>query len=243
MGVIEARRRILLNAPHVETTTPAGVSNFTTDLISPLKSLKAGFLPVQSGSGDPSPQNIRSISGWSGVTVYHSGTDTSNPTSIPVTFPASAGTVYGGYVDLVRGEVVAEYADYVFTEDENWQASSTPNRFFVYMTLEKQMAIQTTVSNAEQNVYTDMFGRCVYKNADGVAYFVTNSSIRQIVVNTQAASSVSDIKQLTTGMQMVYELETPIHYPLTPQVIKSLRGTNNIWSDANDDVSVEYWKH
>lgn len=73
MELIEARRRILLNAPHVEDTTPAGVANFQTDLISPLQSLKAGFLPVQAGSGDPSPSNVRPISGWSGLTVYKTG--------------------------------------------------------------------------------------------------------------------------------------------------------------------------
>lgn len=36
----------------------------------PLKQLKVAFSPVQSGSGDPSPDNVRPISGWSSLHVY-----------------------------------------------------------------------------------------------------------------------------------------------------------------------------
>lgn len=37
----------------------------------PLKSLKVAINPVQSGSGEPSPQNVRPISGWSAVNVHN----------------------------------------------------------------------------------------------------------------------------------------------------------------------------
>ena len=33
----------------------------------PLKSLKVNFSPIQEGDGDPSPSNIRAISGWTGL--------------------------------------------------------------------------------------------------------------------------------------------------------------------------------
>lgn len=39
----------------------------------PVVDLSVSLLPVQSGSGDPSPTNIRPISGWTGVEVYQSG--------------------------------------------------------------------------------------------------------------------------------------------------------------------------
>ena len=39
----------------------------------PLKSLIASIVPVQAGSGDPSPENVRPISGWSGVNVENGG--------------------------------------------------------------------------------------------------------------------------------------------------------------------------
>lgn len=39
----------------------------------PLNSLFANIIAVQSGSGTPSPSNVRSISGWSGVNVFKTG--------------------------------------------------------------------------------------------------------------------------------------------------------------------------
>ena len=39
----------------------------------PVVDLKVSLLPVQSGSGDPSPDNVRPISGWTGVEAYQSG--------------------------------------------------------------------------------------------------------------------------------------------------------------------------
>ena len=57
----------------VEDTATGNPLSFVTDLAKPLSRLAASFLPVQSGTGDPSPENVRPISGWSGVTVGHSG--------------------------------------------------------------------------------------------------------------------------------------------------------------------------
>ena len=35
----------------------------------PLRSLMVNIEPVQSGSGDPSPENVRPISGWTGANI------------------------------------------------------------------------------------------------------------------------------------------------------------------------------
>lgn len=39
----------------------------------PLKSLKVNFNPIQEGEGYPSPDNVRPITGWTGINLYHSG--------------------------------------------------------------------------------------------------------------------------------------------------------------------------
>ena len=39
----------------------------------PVESMKIHFSPIQSGTGDPSPSNIRPISGWSGLTAWRTG--------------------------------------------------------------------------------------------------------------------------------------------------------------------------
>ena len=55
---------------HEETTTS---NTFVTDMVAPLRKLLLSFAPKQSGSGDPSPTNVRPISGWNGVNVVRSG--------------------------------------------------------------------------------------------------------------------------------------------------------------------------
>lgn len=71
-----------------EYTATGNPATFSTNVAKPLKSFLIPWTPTQAGSGDPSPENVRSISGITGLTVSHSGADTSNPTTYPVTFPA-----------------------------------------------------------------------------------------------------------------------------------------------------------
>lgn len=50
-------------------------------LAAPLRSLVANIEPVQAGSGDPSPDNVRPISGWSAVNVCRTGKNLSSVSS------------------------------------------------------------------------------------------------------------------------------------------------------------------
>jgi len=68
----KARKKIMLNQPYVETLT-GDVVSFATDMKAPLKECKVYFEPVQEGEGDPSPDNVRPISGWTGMEIQHTG--------------------------------------------------------------------------------------------------------------------------------------------------------------------------
>lgn len=59
-------------APTYKTVTGNSVS-FTTVRSAPLRQLSVAFSPVQEGSGDPSPDNVRPISGWDSLTVEQRG--------------------------------------------------------------------------------------------------------------------------------------------------------------------------
>jgi len=49
-------------------STPTSLATFDADAL-PMPSLKVGIEPIQEGSGDPSPTNVRPISGWDEVNV------------------------------------------------------------------------------------------------------------------------------------------------------------------------------
>ena len=57
----------------VEDTATGNPLTFLTDLAKPLVSLLIPFSPKQEGTGDPSPENVRPISGMSGVSVWNGG--------------------------------------------------------------------------------------------------------------------------------------------------------------------------
>ena len=58
----------------------ASFSDGAKDIL--VKSLVVGIDPVQSGSGDPSPENIRPISGWTGLNVVKTGRNLADPSVV-----------------------------------------------------------------------------------------------------------------------------------------------------------------
>ena len=72
MDLMDYRRKIIANSPHLKSASGAVVT-FSDGADLPLKSLLVDIEPVQSGTGDPSPSNIRPISGWSAVKVTRTG--------------------------------------------------------------------------------------------------------------------------------------------------------------------------
>lgn len=78
----------------------------------PLASLKTTIVPIQSGSGDPSPSNVRPISGWSGVHVSVVGDNWGDCADIPepltankwytVNLPYNTYTISFDAVNVVR---------------------------------------------------------------------------------------------------------------------------------------------
>lgn len=59
--------------PQIITPTPGQLITFDTDMAAPLNSCIVNFLPVQAGSGNPTPDNVRPISGWTGFDVHVEG--------------------------------------------------------------------------------------------------------------------------------------------------------------------------
>lgn len=73
MDMMWYRRRGLMVTPHIESVTGA-IASFNSDYNKiPIKSLICDIEPIQKGSGDPSPENVRPISGRTGLSVTMTG--------------------------------------------------------------------------------------------------------------------------------------------------------------------------
>ena len=69
---MQLRRGILLNTPHLATAS-GELATFRTDMGAKLKKLTVGIETAQSGTGNPSPSNVRPITAMAGATVTRAG--------------------------------------------------------------------------------------------------------------------------------------------------------------------------
>lgn len=66
-------RQGLAAQPHLVSVPSAAIASFSTDFPAKLDKLQVGIDLVQTGSGNPSPDNVRPITGWTGLTAYRGG--------------------------------------------------------------------------------------------------------------------------------------------------------------------------
>lgn len=116
---------------------PASFDDGADDV--PVSSLKVALEPIQTGTGDPSPTNVRPISGHSSVTVERCGKNLYPYETIPV-------YTYGWY------------SDYSF--------SGTPNKVFLKGGTSYMLSFETTASSQYVNIRAfDKSGNLITSNA------------------------------------------------------------------------------
>ena len=252
MNLLEVRRRILLNTPHIESAS-GNPAIFSTDMARDLKECKIRFSPVQAGECTPSPENVRAISGWDGVKVNANGT------SISIPFPQ---TIYGGYVDLIKGEIVETHEHCYLTSVNSEALNANYNtetavffrcdvahNFDVYGTYAVTDLLCDTLNPVSGAIHSrpsihinDINRRLNYTNA--VTMIMLKATFGITDEDTLAEMKTKISNYLTENpIGVSYKLATPNVYPLTPQTIKALRGLNNLYSDANGNVEAKFWKH
>lgn len=155
----------------------------------------------------------------------------------PITFPTEAGTIYGGYVDVINGELVV---DRVIAS-----VASVMNKFegadgYYWYSTATTLGIPN-ISGLNAELISDRFVKSIYITAttsDGKITFYPNNIIRWKERGDLALADY--ITYLASNpFRLCYELAEPIHYPITAIDIKTLLGQNNLWADTGD-VSVEY---
>lgn len=104
------------------TDLPTGaVASITDGTALLMPSLKVGIEPVQSGSGDPSPENIRPISGWTAANVMRSGKNLFDKTAIE----------NNKWLNISTGEIESS-ASYAVTAPIKVEANKTITMTFPY---------------------------------------------------------------------------------------------------------------
>lgn len=228
-GTISATKKTVPNATTSENGLMLSNDKEKLDNIDLIKQVKTVSIePVQSGSGDPSPTNVRPISGWTGANVVVSPTtDAHDGTTYPISWETEAGTVYGGTLDVTTGLLTVDRA-MVDLGTLNWRRNGQGVQFY---------------SDPIANAVNDYSGRNVICSCytGGNAYNPTVNYLICIAEQLHRAFVTDDrytdgiaLKNALSGAQLVYELATPQTYQLTPNQILLLAEHKHVWADCGD---------
>lgn len=186
--------------------------------------------PVQAGEGDPSPDNIRPITGHTGATLTHNGTE------YQVQFGQ---TVYGGTLDWSTGVLTVNKAYIAFDGSESWQAIVEDIGARCWLNM-------PDYSDGVHYVIADRYSTATGYGAHIAAvhtvlqYKASSWSGLRLSFTTGLASLDEWTAYLAaqhaagTPVQVCYELAEPKTIQLTPQQILALQGLNNISCDVGE---------
>jgi len=216
----------------------------------PMLSLKVGIEPIQEGSGDPSPTNVRPISGHTKANVVVSPTtDAEDGTTYTIQFKDGSNplTVYGGSLDVVSGELTINKLgiNVMSQEKRGWQIGSKSVCYRITLPQTATSCTPNQTHGAISNMMTEQlayYGVSRPNDLDSINFAIDTSGVALAVYDTDLTLSEQQMISKYTDLFVVYPLATPLTIQLTPTQVKSLLGTNNVWADTGDVGDVRYFK-
>lgn len=153
------------------------------------------------------------------------------------------GTVYHGSLSYIGNRTWKLRADYgdVDMGDLTWTLAS------YYGTVPRFGAPIATMKNADArtlHLYCSEYqviddGRA-YEQVPSYAVYNTGTPATVYVHTPDYGTDASAFAASVEGQTLLYPLATPVEYTLTDDDILTLLGANNIWTDTNGDIEVNY---
>lgn len=202
----------------------------------PLKACQVDINLVQAGSGTPSPSNVRPISGWTGAQIHVSPTPTAGDgKTYTVDWTTEAGTVYGGTLDVLKGTLTVKNVVLTVATAASTSYGTTAGGV-PYLDV-RIPAAQRSVPNGA--CVCSMYSQILQSQAGASGKFRCYSNSITVYDSRFTSKSSAESTLASDGFAVVYPLAEPITYHLTPQMVTTLAGANNIWADTGD-VTVEH---
>lgn len=199
----------------------------------PVVSLVAAIVPVQQGSGTPSPENPRIINGAGSLTLYVGPSQSQSEAT--VYYPEFGRTIYKGEMDVTNGIVTETYVRITLTgANVSAQGTASTGAKFVNCTI-----TQPAVDN-------DTTGLCSRYEFTSSAANPGQTKVRvrtsRVVIYDDRFTSVQAAQTIMNEypVQVMYKLATPNTYTVTPTVVRTLAGTNYIWTSRSGSIDVTY---
>jgi len=160
-----------------------------------------------------------------------------------ITFPAEAGTVYGGTLDVTNGVLTVDRAMVTIDENTAISISTSSHRAYTNSAVGKPVSGNAVVSDTLISDYlpTVSVNAIYISNTTGVAISNTGTLNFNIPGVTNGDSfTVNDVKTYLAShnLHVVCGIEA-VTYQLTPLEVLTLHGDNIIFADCGD-VTVQY---
>lgn len=150
----------------------------------------------------------------------------------PIAIPSpNPGTVYDGTIDLANETLTVTHGA-VDLGTLTW-SKTTASTYTIFYTEISDKALNT---NFVCSAYKNAVNIRTNLNDCEMGVYNTNSetSWRRVVIrdDAHAEDTVEQFSTAMSGVQLVYELATPLEYTFAPTEIRTLLGYNAIWSDS-----------
>lgn len=223
-GVIKSPRMQMQSlAAAVVLDAESDIVNVSDASDLPAVKVVSHIAPVQEGSGDPSPDNVRMIAGWDKLSLYRA--EAHDATAEAVVTSDLPETVYGGTLDWTEGLLTVDHVLLIYDGTESWQKHNTITNA---VRLTKPVGVSASVLSSHYLV------RAVSSNDMSVnigSQLNVCDSVRAVDVATWKAYLVEQ-SAAGTPLTLLCTLSSPYEIRLTPQQLSMLKGTNAVWSDC-----------
>lgn len=194
----------------------------------PVQSLVANIEAEQSGSGDPSPSNVRPINGYNSININVSPTTNAQDGKSYEISLASAGTVYNGTLDVITGTLTVTSEKITLNGSEgNWANIATTGGV---------LRAYTDQSYAGRSLVACDSLKMLISSTTVNAIFVADNRLIVTPSWAQSATSLAQFKTLlaSNNITLIRTLVTPQVYKVTtPEIIMPL-DTGYVWADCGD---------
>ena len=141
-------------------------------------------------------------------------------------------TVYGGTLDVVSGVLTVDRARVdLGSLTYTYQHSTTRNDFYVTIS----DAIEP-IAGGDTKAVCSCYERMPFSSMQNGGFCISdydrNPVDKLLLFRNTQYTSADDFKASMSGQTLVYTLETPQTYQLTPQQVTLLVGENHVWSDG-----------
>lgn len=162
-----------------------------------------------------------------------------------ITFPASAGTVYGGTLKVNKdgsGELVVDKA-VKSIGDISWQLDGNTAGRFIATVSDMKPCPDSVIVYDGTDLISSHYPYSALSKADmpdgTIRYNEQNRKV--LFIKNSAYSTAEAFKEAMSEATICYPLETVITYALSAPAVYTLLGKNRVYADTGDVLSVTYY--